>query len=596
MPKRDSPIDERGPEAIIPPPTFYGYPPPSSNTTYTPNQFFDVVLRHSSRVVVRLVAYMLRKTLGWCDADGNPQEPRVVISYSDLIDQAGITRPHIRRALDEAIAAHYIKCIRSGRPKSTRTPAISALYELNWDHSGHYVTNPGKFQGFFAGQGNLTYIPNAFFDYTVPSEPLSVVKVVGTIIRHTIGWQTTYGFRRQQVQMSFTTLQKHTNLSRNHLNQALQHALAHNHVFRVQEGFFDPDAGKASQAAKYSIRWLDNETYQMIGYKRLPETKTPPDRLQKVTGIGYKRLPEDRLQKVTDIEITHRNKTSQITQQQDRTPGVDKNLAVVAESHSQTYQLLLDQGFNRKVAAQLAENYPEAQIQNQLNWLGKRNIARNRLGMLRRAIEENWLEPEAMKPIETEQSTPAEKGKTFAACFYAGRSGNPDAPVADPSVKESQQAEAFVNRLLLLWPEENKVSEWGREFGAMVREADRFNEKAVLSFVAALRNHGDRFYSQVKADHEKVLRRAEAEAAEAHQDQFYGAYLEYLRSEEGHYKALYPDRYAAWLERFEQFRFGAQEGEESRLKAFCQAMDLLNFWTWDEQKNPAKLETNLVKL
>ncbi len=51
--------DEKSGGTQIP---FTGYPAPTSNTTYTPNQFFDVVLRHSSRGCVRLVAYMIRKT------------------------------------------------------------------------------------------------------------------------------------------------------------------------------------------------------------------------------------------------------------------------------------------------------------------------------------------------------------------------------------------------------------------------------------------------------------------------------------------------------------------------------------------------------
>ncbi|MDI1314746.1 MAG: hypothetical protein PSV43_21460, partial [Prosthecobacter sp.] len=82
--------------------TFQGFRPPSSNTTYTPNQFFDVVIPHFSRGVVRIVGYLIRKTLGWCDANGNPQEEEIEASYGELEHKAGISRDMIRNALDDA--------------------------------------------------------------------------------------------------------------------------------------------------------------------------------------------------------------------------------------------------------------------------------------------------------------------------------------------------------------------------------------------------------------------------------------------------------------------------------------------------------------
>jgi hypothetical protein len=243
------------------PETFQGYPELSSNTTYTPNQFFDVVLPNSSRGVVRLVAYMLRKTLGWSDAHGNPQEPQVRVSWRELIERAGIARSEVGKALEEAMQRRYIRCVQAGRPHSQGAAASSALYELCWDDREEYITDPREFRGFFAGNGNLTYIPNAFFDYTVPNEPLSVIKVVGAIIRHTIGFQTKFGFRRQHIDMSFTELQRRTNIvSRRTLSEAIQQALAHNHLVRVQEGVFDPQAGRDSRPTTYGIKWADVRT------------------------------------------------------------------------------------------------------------------------------------------------------------------------------------------------------------------------------------------------------------------------------------------------------------------------------------------------
>ena len=51
--------------------TFQGFEPLSGNYIYCPNQFFEVCLRHCSRGAVRLVAHVLRKTLGYLDENGN---------------------------------------------------------------------------------------------------------------------------------------------------------------------------------------------------------------------------------------------------------------------------------------------------------------------------------------------------------------------------------------------------------------------------------------------------------------------------------------------------------------------------------------------
>ena len=67
--------------------TFTGFASPTSNTTYTPNQFFDVCLPNHSRGVVRLVGYMIRRTLGWCDANGNPQHEEIWADFYSTFGQ-----------------------------------------------------------------------------------------------------------------------------------------------------------------------------------------------------------------------------------------------------------------------------------------------------------------------------------------------------------------------------------------------------------------------------------------------------------------------------------------------------------------------------
>jgi hypothetical protein len=239
---------------------FLGYSPPTSSTTYTPNQFFDVVLPHASRGCLRLVAYLIRKTLGWSDAQGNPQNPEALVTYKELIEQAGIGRARTREALDEAIAQRYINCLRPGRAHSQGQEGCPALYSLNWDDSGNYITDPEEFRGFFSGNGNLTHIPNQFFDHTIPHETVAVVKVVGVVIRHTIGFQTRFGFRRQQVALSFTEIMRKAGVaSRSTVNLALKESIEKNHVIRVIPGKFDPYEG---QAATYMIRWAEDSVFE----------------------------------------------------------------------------------------------------------------------------------------------------------------------------------------------------------------------------------------------------------------------------------------------------------------------------------------------
>jgi hypothetical protein len=298
---------------------FAGFQSPTSNTTYTPNQFFDVVLSTASRGVVRLVAYMIRQTLGWSDAEGRPQEAHITISYRDLETRAGIAQSKIRAVLDEAIAARFVRCVRPGQSHVSGAQGAAALYELCWDEQDIYITDQTAFQGFYAGNGNLTYIPNEFFDVLIHQETLAVIKVVGAIIRYTIGFQTRYGLRRQQIAISFTELQRKTGIvSRRSLNEALHTALERHYLQVIESGYFDPHAGQNSRAATYGVHWHDPASTAVAqapaastdavsphneanASKRIPE-----ERLQKDTGNASKRIPgtppkgyRERLQKDT---------------------------------------------------------------------------------------------------------------------------------------------------------------------------------------------------------------------------------------------------------------------------------------------------------
>jgi len=242
---------------------FQGFKLPTSSTTYTPNQFFDVVLPHASRGCLRLVAYIIRKTLGWSDEHGNPQNPSAHVTYRELIENAGISRGAIKEAIAEAMDKRFIDCLRFGQPHKAGEEGFSALYSLKWDEREEYVTSLPEFNGFFAGNGNLTHIPNQFFDYLVPREALAVVRVVGVIIRHTIGFQTRFGFRRQHVEMSFSEIMRRTGIaSSSTVSGALKAAIEGRYIRKVSEGVFDPEAGALSKATTFGIFWEDSPQFE----------------------------------------------------------------------------------------------------------------------------------------------------------------------------------------------------------------------------------------------------------------------------------------------------------------------------------------------
>ena len=561
---------------------FQGYPQPESNVTYCPNQFFDVLLPNYSRGVVRLVAFMIRKTLGWCDAEGNPQETQILVSYSTLIKHAGISRDMIRKSLDEAIEGGFITCVRKGKSKGPHSSSVSALYELRWDESGEYIKDPKKFEGFFAGEGNRTYIPNLFFDHTITSETLSVIRIVGAIIRNTIGFQTKYGFRRQQVQLSFTQLQFRTKIvSRDTLNKAIVKALSNNHIQRIEDGFFDPNAGKLSKSTTYGLKWADNAVFMNIGQKIVPEKKQQ-DRSENRTGIGQKIVPEKRSENRTDIKIKQINKTSKIKQQQ-----------VAASDKKISYKNLLSQGFSKKIALELSKKYSNTIIENQINWLRKRNFNQNKLGLLRKSIEENWPEPEGIESFKNEEDF----GFVFASYFYSGRAGNEKSPIAKPSVNDIKSSNEFVERLLEFWPDKNQVEEWGYEFGATVRDKEKFRENSIISCTLALRNYGDAFYIQLKNKRDRILNEEEAKAAEIHLNKYLSNYQMYLKSEEERIKREEPERYNKWFNKFEKRpRFSAEDPEKSRLYTLRDDAGLLDFWEWDAKVNPEPYKEKVLAL
>ncbi len=359
---------------------FPGFAPLSANYVYCPNQFLDVCLPNCSRGVVRIVAYVLRETLGWLDRQGNPLREEIEVSYSDLIKKANVSRGSIGKALQEAVDRGFLVCRRQGIANSSGSNGQSAVFLLRWDTTGDYTCDPERFTGFFAGEGHRTPVPNRFFDDVVRNESLSVTKVVGAVIRHTVGYQNQFGGRRTSCPLSYRQIQQYTNLSdRSTLAQALRHAQDVGYIDCLEPGEFATDPLQR-KAATYAIRWLQKDKFGQDGSKTRPEN----ERSKKQTSSGLESRPKKQFK-------------NQTTKKQHQENDIEKQQCAAGIQEAVT--LLMTAGLNEATARQLAEKQGLKVVQNQIAWLEARN-PENRVAMLRRAIEENWEKPASIESKE----------------------------------------------------------------------------------------------------------------------------------------------------------------------------------------------------
>jgi hypothetical protein len=140
-------------------------------------------------------------------------------------------------------------------------------------------------------------------------------------------------------------------------------------------------------------------------------------------------------------------------------------------------------------------------IRNQLRWIADRQPARNRLGLLRRAIEENWPAPE-----QRHDDAPA---MTFATRYYAALVGAGKEGVAVPSRNDVLAASRFLKRAGDC--PESSVETLAAEFAQMVRVRAANDPVARQSLVVGLRRLGDLFWVEraqrtLARQHETVVR------------------------------------------------------------------------------------------
>jgi hypothetical protein len=252
---------------------------------------------------------------------------------------------------------------------------------------------------------------------------------------------------------------------------------------------------------------------------------------------------------------------------------------------------LMAMGFSEKTAAKLQREHSRETIEEQMQWLPFRTPARSPAGLLRRAIEQHWSQPAKLGTSQVMGTM----GWAFARHFYAAFGGNSEEPVNEPSSREAEMAEAFVKRLLKVWPDESHVEEWGRGLGRMARE----QRNSIPSLSLAIRQFGDAFLvTNEKARlHAQLERTASARAS--HEESYRPAWQAWLKSQEAEMRATHPAEYGRFLAKRERERSELRQNraswapsmlarfdtEGTRLHTFQQFFGLPDFWVWDAEIN-----------
>ena len=344
-----------------------------------PHQFSDIVIPSAESVdLVRVVAYMFYQSLGRRDLDGNIRKPKQEIHLSDriLIQEAGLKKANIKPSLEEAVRRHYLR--HTG----------NRIFELVWDTRNPKDLN--SFRGFFPrdpGKGFRTRYPIEYFHYLVKKEKLSVIKIVSTIIRQTIGWG------KRSVDFSNSELKTLSNInSDSTISLAVKKAEVSHYIQRSKI-----HGGKTS----YSPYWNSN-SYNKISQNNVNKNKqywfkTP-------SSSGSKSGVVTRF-KTQSPSLNINNK--QIKKKKQRE---EKKKSVV---DSNSYEFLCSFGVSPKIAKSLAETHPYFRIKQLADSIASRKTVNDPPAYLVDALENHYAIPVSpeTKRLEEKRQRNAHKAK-----------------------------------------------------------------------------------------------------------------------------------------------------------------------------------------
>lgn len=111
---------------------------------------------------------------------------------------------------------------------------------------------------------------------------------------------------------------------------------------------------------------------------------------------------------------TYKKQQSQETEEQET--ATTATAAVISPSAfsekgemEESVRLLIQAGFSHKDAEHLAQRHSAQNISDQVKWISKRTVTKNRLGMLRKAIEQSW--PKPISPEEEQRKASEERSR-----------------------------------------------------------------------------------------------------------------------------------------------------------------------------------------
>ena len=303
------------------------------------------------------------------------------------------------------------------RRQTAGVSARSGTYVLRWDESGELTRSLDDFRGFKFGGDCRTPLPNQFFDEVLVGENHSVVRIVGAVLRHTVGYTNGItGERIEEAPLSYNKLLAFSPMDRKTLATALRIAEASGYIRTVAAGRFSPDK-RRQRAAVYAVRWNDElatrptERDDASSGSRIPpewglrsdaerftdsirpsadnSSPIPPaERFTDATSHGSKFPPEER------FTLSTTKKTTPQRQQQNKRPDAAvAPLGEVKRVGDKVIDRLVTLGLSDAVARRLVAEHGIDEARRQLGWLPRRSASRNVAGLLRRAIEEAWAEP-----------------------------------------------------------------------------------------------------------------------------------------------------------------------------------------------------------